>query len=440
MSRASHVASFVAGAAIATAIGAWAVPGRAGGGPDAARYRSLDAFAEVLHHVTSDYVDPVDERKLLWDAARGLMSGLDVHSAFLPPRRYQRIRQDTEGAFGGVGLTLGPGGADDLMPEASAWPIVDEVVPGSPAARAGLALDDRIVAIDGKPTTKGDDAIADAGAWEARTRGASGTRVEVEVLRAGWSAPRAFSLVREQVKMPSVAYLAVAPRVGYLAIKRFQEATHDDTVAALRALDAAGSLDALILDLRGNPGGLLDQGIRVADLFLDAGTITTIHGRQGSVEQHVAHASGTWTRPKIAVLVDAQTASAAEILAGALQDHGRATVLGLPTYGKGSVQTFYDLADGSGLKLTTARYLTPRGRSLEGAGITPDVIIDTFEAEVIVAGGGEGEVGGGQDVPADAHGGSGAAAGNDARIRDELAEDHQFQAAYQTARTWLGSK
>lgn len=431
MSRATHVACFVAGAAVATAALAFARP-EPRPDPDATRYRSLDAFAQALHYVSSEYVDTTDERQLLWNAARGMMSGLDVHSAFLPPRRYERVRQDTEGAFGGVGLTLGPGSADDAMPDAKPWPIVDEVVPGSPAARAGLELDDRIVTVDGKPTVDGDQARAEAGTWEARTRGASGTRVEVGVLRAGWTAPRTFSLVREQVKMPSVEHLAVEPRLGYLAIRRFQEATHDDTVAALGALRDAGALEVLILDLRGNPGGLLDQGIRVADLFLAEGLITTIHGRQGTIEQHRAHAAGTWRDPRVIVLVDPQTASAAEILAGALQDHKRATILGLPTYGKGSVQTFYDLDDGSGLKLTTARYMTPTGRSLEGTGITPDVLVDTFEAEVVVAGGG-GEVI--DDAPK-----AGGGTGNDARIRDELAEDNQFQAAYQTARGWLGSK
>jgi carboxyl-terminal processing protease len=428
--RSSHVASFLAGAVVATAVGAWAVPAEhTTGDPD--RYRALDAFAQALHYVSSEYVDPVDERKLLWDASRGMMAGLDVHSIFLPPRRYERIRQDTEGAFGGVGLTLGPGGPDDVMPDARPWPIVDEVVPGSPADKAGIRIDDRLVSIDGRQTTKGDDSLHEAGTWEARTRGASGTRVTVEVIRAGWKAARTISLVREQVKMPSVRHLAVDAGIGYLAISRFQEATHDDARAALAALDAAGALDVLILDLRGNPGGLLEQGIRVADLFLDKGVIVVIHGRQGAVERHSAHAAGTWRTPKLIVLVDPQTASAAEIVAGALQDHKRATVLGLPTYGKGSVQTFYDLEDGSGLKLTTARYLTPLGRSLEGGGIVPDINVEMFEGEVI---------GGDVTTPHRAVSTSGGADENDARIREELVEDHQFQAAYQTARSWQGSK
>jgi carboxyl-terminal processing protease len=427
--RASHVASFVAGAAIATAIGAAASdqPPKA----EEQRYASLDAFAQTLHYVSTEYVDPVDEKQLLWAASQGMMQELDVHSTFLPPRRYERMRQDTEGAFGGVGLTLGPGSADDAMPDADPWPIVDEVVPGSPADKAGIQLDDRIVSVDGDATTKDHQELKEAGVWEARTRGASGTRVEVSVLRPGWKSAKSFSLVREQVKMPSVQSVAVEKGIGYLAISRFQEATHDDTLAALQSLDGAKSLDVLVLDLRGNPGGLLDQGIAVADLFLDDGVIVTIHGRQGSVETHVAHSAGTWSKPKIIVLVDPSTASAAEILTGALQDHKRATVMGLPTYGKGSVQTFYDLADGSGLKLTTARYFTPSGRSVEGTGITPDVVVDEFAAEVITADGGIDET---DDTS------SGATSGNDARILEELADDNQFQAALQMAHTWLGSK
>jgi carboxyl-terminal processing protease len=433
VSRATHVACFVAGAAVATALTAAAVP-KGDTAAEVDRYRTLDSFAQVLHYVRTEHVDQVDEKKLLYAAAKGMVSSLDKHSAFLPPRRYERVREDTEGAFGGVGLTLGPGGPDDAIPDALPWPIVDEVVPGSPAAKAGILIDDRITAIDGKPTVENGKDEVEAGVWEARTRGPSGTRVEVTVLRAGWKEPRPFSVVREQVKMPSVVHLAVEARIGYIAISRFQEATHDDTLAALQALEAAGSLDVLILDLRNNPGGLLDQGIRVADLFLSDGMITTVQGRQGAVEKHVAHAAGTWTKPKIAVLVDASTASASEILAGALQDHKRATILGLPTYGKGSIQTFYDLEDGSGLKLTTARYLTPLGRSLEGGGITPDVAIDSFEAEVITAGAPVEEPEG-DDVSGG--GGAGVPDENDARIREELAEDHQFQVALQTARDWL---
>lgn len=429
MPRASHAASFLAGAILATATFAGAR------GSDGDRYRTLDTFAQALSHVATSYVDPVEERKLLYDATRGLVSGLDPHSAFFPPGRYRRLRQDTEGAFGGVGLTLGPGVTDERDPRSQPWPFVDDVVPGSPADRAGVRAEDRIVAVDGQATTEGGKETRDAGQWELRLRGASGTRVLVTVRRDGWSTPRTFSLVREQVTMPSVEHLVVMPEVGYLAIRRFQEATTDDVVAALGRLRGRGGLGVLVLDLRGNPGGLLDQAIHVADLFLDAGTIATIRGRRGSIEEQVAHAPGTWSGFPIICLVDQQSASAAEILAGALQDHRRAVMVGLPTYGKGSVQTFFDLEDGSGLKLTTARYYTPAGRSLEGTGITPDIVVDAFAAEEVVAGGGAAARPPG--VPAAT---AGAAEPNDARIRERLADDPQFSRALQEARRRLGSK
>jgi carboxyl-terminal processing protease len=425
--RASHAASFLAGAVLATTVLA-----RAGDGD---RYRTLDTFAQALSHVATSYVDPVEERKLLYDATRGLLSGLDPHSAFFPPNRYQRLRQDTEGAFGGVGLTLGPGVTDERDPKSQPWPFVDDVVPGSPADKAGIRIDDRIVAVDGQATTEGGKETREAGQWELRLRGPSGTRVSITIRRDGQAGSRTVSLVREQVTMPSVEHLAVAPDVGYLAIRRFQEATTDDVIAGLARLRSKGALGVLILDLRGNPGGLLDQAVHVADLFLDSGTIATIRGRRGSIEEQVAHAPGTWTGFPIVCLVDQQSASAAEILAGALQDHRRAVMVGLPTYGKGSVQTFFDLEDGSGLKLTTARYYTPSGRSLEGKGITPDIVVDAFAPEEVVVGGGA--VG---KAPGVAPATAGAAEPNDARIRERLADDPQFSRALQEARRRLGSK
>ena len=200
---------------------------------------------------------------------------------------------------------------------------------------------------------------------------------------------RKVELVRERVKVPTVEWFLLEPGLGYVAVRKFQEATGEDVTRALEALALAskGHLKALILDLRGNPGGLLDQGIKLADTFLSEGEIVAIRGRPGtSPEVRVAHGPGTWKEPRMLVLVDQGSASAAEIVAGALQDHGRAEIMGIESYGKGSVQTFFDLEDGSGLKLTTARYYTPSGRSLEGAGITPDIPVEAFETEDIVAG------------------------------------------------------
>lgn len=426
-SAGSHLAAFLCGAVVATAVVADAVPSRSG---NRERYAALDSFAEALAYISSSYVDQVDERTLLYAAVRGMIGDLDPHSAFLPPRHYQRLREDTAGEFGGVGITLGE------PPDASepSWPIVEQVVGGSPADRAGIRPGDRIVTI-GEAETAGKTRLP-ARAWSSRLRGSAGTRVSVSFHRAGWEAPRQMALVREQVKLPTVTTALLAGRVAYIKLGRFQEATSGDVAAALADLRqrSGGTLRALLLDLRGNPGGLLDQAVAIADLFLDGGVIVTVAGRGGLiVEEHTAHAHGTWTGFPMIVLVDQASASAAEIVAGALQDHRRAEIAGLRTYGKGSVQTFLDLADGSGLKLTTARYLTPNGQSLEGTGIKPDLDIEAFEPEVITAGPGEADSEPGRTT-------TGTAGRSGATISDITAGDHQLRTAHQMLVRRLGSK
>jgi len=412
MSRASHVATFIAGGIVATATLAVAVP------KDTTRFRTFDAFAQSLSLIEANYVDPVDEQGLLRDAQRGMLHNLDVHSTYLPPNRYQKMRQDTECEFGGVGVVLAPGFIDDARPGVPPYPIVDELADNSPAAVAGIQIDDRVVAIDGKPTAEPGKELKEAGAWEAKLRGGSGTRVQISVLRVGWKDPRVFTLVRAQVKQATVHAKALEARIGYLQISRFSEATATDVGAALADLKKQNALGALVLDLRADPGGLVDQAILVADQFLDDGTIVTIRGRKGSVETQVAHKGGAGVGVPIIALVDGGTASAAEILAAALHDHDRAKLVGLPTYGKGTVQTFYDLDDGSGLKLTTARYLTPKGNSLESKGIAPDTRVDAFTPEEIVAG-------------------SGSGSGTGATINDTGADDPQLATAVQQARAAL---
>lgn len=414
MSRASHLAAFAAGGILASAALAVAVP------KDTARFRTFDAFAQALALIENNYVDPVDEQNLLRDAQRGMLHNLDVHSTYLPPNRYQKMRQDTEGEFGGIGITLAPGFIDDARPGVPPYPIVDELAENSPAAVAGVQLDDRVTAIDGKPTAEVGKELKEAGAWEAKLRGGSGTRVAISVLRVGWKEARTFTLVRAQVKQATVRDKVLEPKIGYLQITRFSEATSNDVAVALADLKKQNALGTLVLDLRGDPGGLVDQAVLVADLFLDEGTIVTIRGRKGSVETQTAHRGGAGVGVPIIALVDGGTASAAEILAAALRDHDRAKLVGLPTYGKGTVQTFYDLDDGSGLKLTTARYLTPKGNSLESKGIVPDVKVDAFTPEEIVAG-------------------SGSGSGTDATINaaDTGADDPQLAAAVQAARAGL---
>ncbi|MEO8842960.1 MAG: S41 family peptidase [Kofleriaceae bacterium] len=408
----SRLAAFVAGAILATATLAVAVP------KDTTRFRTFDAFAQSLSLIEANYVDNVDEQALLRDAQRGMLHNLDVHSTYLPPNRYQKMRQDTEGEFGGIGVVLAPGFIDDARPSVPPYPIVDEISENSPASVAGIQLDDRVVAIDNAPTAAAGKELKEAGAWEAKLRGASGTRVAISVVRVGWKDPRTFTLVRAQVKQATVHSKLLEPRIGYLQISRFSEATSDDVAAALASLRKQNALGVLVLDLRGDPGGLVDQAVLVADQFLDEGTIVTIRGRKGSIETQTAHKGGPGVGVPIIAIVDGGTASAAEILTAALRDHDRAKVIGLPTYGKGTVQTFYDLDDGSGLKLTTARYFTPKGNSLESKGIVPDVRVEAFTPEEIVAGGGSGS-------------------GTGATINDGGPDDPQLTTAVQHARAAL---
>lgn len=407
-SWATHIAAFVAGTFVASAIVAHAVP-RSRTRPE--RYRTLDTFAQALAYIQTSYVKRVDERRLLYGAVKGMVNELDPHSTFLTPRRYRSLREDTDGKFAGIGIRL--------RDNRAVMPVVDTVVPSSPAARAGIRAGDRLLEIDGaKTSTTGDRS------WHLLLRGRAGSRVRLLISRSGWAKARRFELVRRHIVVPTVEEMGLERGIGYLSIARFQDATARDTERALRQLqkEAGGRLQGLVLDLRNNPGGLLDQCVLVADLFLARGLIVSVIGRPGTkVERHRAHAAGSWTGFRMVVLVDGGTASAAEIVAGALQDNRRAKVLGTKTYGKGSVQTFIDLKDGSGLKLTTAHYYTPQGRSLEGVGIKPDIY---WTGE-----------------------GSRARRRTKARwwtrlpakVRKKLGADPQLLTGYQTLRSWLGS-
>jgi carboxyl-terminal processing protease len=444
---ASHVAAFLGGVVLATALVARAVPDSGTSRSSRDRYATLDSFAQALSYIASEYVDEVPEKDLVYAAINGMVRQLDRHSAFLKPKSYQRLREDTEGEFGGVGFELGEAPEGARPP----YPVVESLIAGSPAERAGIRVGDRIAEIDGKKTAEADAKASKAAAEGDRKarrlgallRGPAGTRIELAIVPAAGGPSVRRTLVRELVKVPTVEWMVLPPRVGYISIRRFQEATAADVEGALRDIKSrvGAAPGALLLDLRGNPGGLYDQGVRVADLFLESGLIVKVVSRGGRhIETEVAQEAGTWRGFPMIVIVDQGSASAAEIVAAALQDHGRATVLGLPTYGKGSVQTFLDLADGSGLKLTTARYVTPSGRSLEGTGIQPDVVVEAFEAEVISAESGKGTR---PHAP-----GPGAAKPIGAKIppgvpddvRSRLEEDLQLKVAYETALGWLRSR
>jgi carboxyl-terminal processing protease len=329
-------------------------------------YRPLDVFSDVLAHVQNSYVEDVDEKELVYGAIDGMMARLDPHSVFMRPDVYRQMRDDTAGEFDGLGLELTVQDGDLTV----ITPVVE-----SPGERAGIRPGDRILSIDGAATKE--MTLADA---TRRMKGAAGTKVTLEIMREGFTAPQKLVLVRDRIRTQSVdlRVLDAARRYAYVRIRTFQERTDKSLLKALEDARAqmGGQIRGLVLDLRNNPGGLLDQAVRVSDVFLANGVIVTTAGRnRRNVEVERAHEKDTEPAYPLIVLVNRGTASASEIVAGALQDHGRAVIMGTTTFGKGSVQTIIELEDGSGLKLTVARYYTPKNRSIQERGIAPDVVV-----------------------------------------------------------------
>lgn len=336
-------------------------------------YPKLDVFAKVLAYVKNNYVEPVNESALVYGAVRGMVATLDPHTVFMDPREYQALRDDTSGEFGGLGIEITQRG-DDLVVLAP----IDE----TPAARAGIRAGDVIAAIDGVSARR--MTVGDA---SGRLRGAPGTQVVLRLMRTEFKSPRDFPLVRDRIRVVSVESRLIDGAVGYVRIKSFQDRTDQQLGKAIETLraEAGKNLKGFIVDLRSNPGGLLDQGVLVADRFLKKGVIVTTKGRGGRhAEEERASDSGNELDFPLVLLVNAGTASASEIVAGALQDHRRAVLFGTPTFGKGSVQTVIELDDGSGLKLTIARYYTPNGRSIQESGIMPDVAVAATADEALV--------------------------------------------------------
>jgi len=333
---------------------------------DGPSYRPLDVFAEVLAHVENAYVEELPEKELVYGAIEGLVAKLDPHSSFMRPDVYKQLKEETTGEFDGVGLELTVRGEQIT---------VVSPIPDSPAERAGILPGDRILQIDGTSTR--DFTLLDA---IRKLKGAPGTRVTLQIMREAFQAAQDLTLLRDHIRTQSVEWRLLDREAGlvYVRIKSFSERT-DRTLR--RALDEAraqlgGEIRGLALDLRNNPGGLLDQAVRVSDRFLREGIIVTTEGRgQGNREVEMAREKDTEPEYPVVVLVNRGSASASEIVAGALQDHRRATILGTQSFGKGSVQTVIDLSDGSGLKLTQARYYTPRHRSIHEQGITPDLVV-----------------------------------------------------------------
>jgi carboxyl-terminal processing protease len=326
-------------------------------------YEQLRLFTEVLDIVQKQYVDDVPPKDLIYGAIKGTLRGLDPHSSFLDPDSLKEMQVETSGSFGGLGIEITL--RDDVL-------TVVSPIDGTPAFRAGLQPGDRIVKIDGL-TTK-DMQLSDA---VKRMRGKPGSKVTISVVREGWGEPQDFEIQREVIHVQSVRSHDLGEGVGYIKLRQFQEQTAHDLDVALDKL-AKGGMKTLVLDLRNNPGGLLTAAVEVSEKFLDDGKLVVYtEGRvRNQNMKFSAHAKRPRTKIPMVVLVNNGSASASEIVAGALQDYGRAKVVGTTSFGKGSVQTIIPLSDGAGLRLTTAKYFTPKGRSIQGKGITPDVVVE----------------------------------------------------------------
>jgi carboxyl-terminal processing protease len=326
-------------------------------------YENIELLTNILAIVQKNYVDEVSSDQLFEGAITGMLLALDPHSAYLTPDLYKELQVDTKGSFGGLGIEITI--RDGFLTVVS--PIED-----TPADRAGIEPGDQIIKINGELTK--DMSLLQA---VKKMRGRKGTKIVVSIAREGVPGLNDVTIVREIIKVPSVKAKLLDDRFGYVRLTQFQERTSDDLRQALEELSKKNEIEGLILDLRNNPGGLLAQAVRVADVFLDSGLIVYTDGRLDSQRQkYYAHKAGTHGGFPMVVLVNGGSASAAEIVAGALQDHKRAIVLGMPTFGKGSVQTILPLNKESALRLTTARYYTPDGNSIQASGIEPDIVMD----------------------------------------------------------------
>jgi carboxyl-terminal processing protease len=326
------------------------------------------AFDEVLNQLHASYVDELDRRELVGNALRGMLDNLDDHSNYLDSTDYGDLQDETRGQFGGIGIELGL--VDDYFTVIS--PLDD-----TPASRAGLAPGDRIVALDSEPL--GGRKLKDV---VKMLRGVPGSEVDLTISRATEDAPFTVSLVRSEITVASVRSKLIEPGYGYVRISQFQSNTGDEIGQALKQLRTENQEDlaGLILDLRNNPGGVLQASVAVADTFLTDGLIVYTEGRLPSSHlKYRASGRDALNGSPIVVLINSGSASASEIVAGALQDHERAQLLGTTSYGKGSVQSVMPLSDDRAIKLTTAYYYTPKGRSIHRTGIEPDVLFD-FDA------------------------------------------------------------
>jgi carboxyl-terminal processing protease len=327
----------------------------------------LRNFSDIFSRIKSDYVEDVEDEVLLEHAIRGMLSGLDPHSTYLSPDEYNELRIGTSGEFGGLGIQVGM--EDGFVKVIS--PIDD-----TPAYKAGLKAGDLIIRLD-EQTVKGltlNDAVK-------IMRGKPGTDIELTVVREGNDKPLTFVVTRDIIKVQSVKNRMLDPGYGYIRISNFQSRTAPQLMEALNDLKEENKADlkGLVLDLRNNPGGVLNAAAEVSDLFINKGKLVYTEGRiDNSHYEYNAKPGDILDGAPVVVLINGGSASASEIVAGALQDHRRAIVMGSKSFGKGSVQTIQELRSGGAVKITTARYFTPNGRSIQGAGITPDIVLDKY--------------------------------------------------------------
>lgn len=325
-------------------------------------YQGLKLLSDVLDLVEKNYVDKVQPKKLIENAIQGMVSSLDPHSSLLTPEAFKELQIDTQGEFTGIGIHVTM--RDNLV-------TVISPIEGTPAYEAGIKAGDKIIKVDGTPTEDLRDAVK-------RMRGPKGTKVNITVVREGEPKPLEFNLIRDVIPIHSVKSTLLEPGYGYVWVTHFRDSTYDDLVKALDKMEATKPpLKGLVFDLRDNPGGVLEQAIHISDLFLQKGIIMTSKGR---LKQHtrVYRAHSNDSKPRtypMVVLINGGSASASEIVAGALQDHKRALILGTTSFGKGSVQAIENLRDGYALKLTIARYYTPSGRSIQAKGVEPDIVV-----------------------------------------------------------------
>lgn len=331
---------------------------------DDATYQGLSNFTRVLDLIERNYVEEVDSQELTNSAINGMLKTLDPYSAYLSPERYRELEIGTSGEFGGVGM--------EVSVENGVITVIAPIE-GTPAEKAGIKPRDQIIEIDGQPT----EGMVVQEAVKL-LRGPRGSSVNVTIKREGEKEPRVITLVREQIVVKSVKSRLLQNGIGYIRVTQFQDHTSQELTEALQELRAqnGGELSGVILDLRNNPGGLLAEAIDVVDEFIDNGLIVSVKGRfPDQSREYYATKNGEFREFPIVVLVNEGSASASEVVAEALQDSKRAVILGSKTFGKGSVQTIIKLEDGSGLKLTTAKFYAPSGRSINEIGVTPDIAV-----------------------------------------------------------------